>query len=481
MADDDTPNLRHQLSPFHRPMYQPYDPATGEGLTRPPPTAEEINDEYVAPGAAATHPVGVLFKADHETLADGMCRQARVCARALSDAGVPLMLLSIQHTVRHGALVYRAAGDAMLHPDVYAQVGLLRHTTVSNPAVVVYHTVITSAEALRGLMLPDFAAGAGTVADRVLSAAICYTPWERTTVDPEVIRFLNRVGQVWLQCDRNAQVFIEAGLDPERIRMVPNPYDPENLCATIPDRVPERPSGARFYTIGKWEPRKNHHGLIGAFLSEFTPEASANLTIKASHFGTWKDYPAPRESVMHWLNDETVRANGWTPELVGRRILIFEDFWTDDDIANLHARGNIYVSASHAEGWDYPAFDAKTADNVLVHVGFGGSEDYADATDHKVPWHLEPAHPTYGWEKNAGWAVPTLADLRAALRVAAANPVTTPRVRRVDLAEKYNARAIGVRMRDLVVELSRATNPELSQRLEEAIDDHTSEPEPAGV
>jgi hypothetical protein len=474
---NDEQRLRDQLAQFSKPMYSPYDPKTGEGLERPLPTDAEINDETVGPGGDSVHPYGVLLRADHETLADGMCRQARIFARGLADTGMPVMLVSVQHTVRHGEMTYHHAGDTMLHPDVYAQVGDLRNATISRPTVMVYNTILVSAEQMRALMLPDYARAAVGVADAVLARSVVYTPWERSTVDPEVIALLNRCGQVWLQCERNAKAFRDSGLNPELIRLVPNPYLADGPVAQLPARKPERRPGVRFYNIGKWEPRKNQHGLVGAFLCTFKPTDHAALTIKTSYFGAWEGYPPDgRKSVQQWLEDERVKAQGWTVDNIGTRLFVYDEFWRDEDITRLHERNNIYVSASHAEGWDYPSFDAKTADNLLVHVGFGGSEDYADPTDIKIPWTTTAVPKSYNWEKGAQWALPTHEDICKALREAAERELA-PRQMRKDFAERYAKETAGALLRDLLLELSRKTDPETAAKLEEAIREHQGQSE----
>lgn len=444
-------NLSEQLEQFNKPMYSPYDPETGEGLERPEPTPEELAEPYAAPGRQAERACGILFRADHETLEDGMCRQARLHATALARH-VPLLLTSVQHRVRHGDQSFSAAGDTMLHPEVFEQVKHLRHARISNILASIYHTTIRSAQSLRGLIIPDYARGTIGAADSILSRSIVYTPWERTTVDPEVVKILNRVGQLWLQCSRNAKTFEDAGVSADRIHLVPNAYDPSSPVAQIPTTHPEPPSGRRYYNIGKWEPRKNQHGLIGAFLSGFKPTDPVSLTIKTSYFGKWAGYQGPTESVRFWLDRPYVRAQGWTAENLGKRLVIYDRFFTEEQMTALHRLHNIYVSASHAEGWDYPAFDAKTAGNRLVYVPFSGAEDYADETDVAVEtrdeWEL--VHVGYHWEKNAAWAKVNNESLAAAMQ-AATRP--SRRTYRGDLAERYGVKACGARMHTLVSSL----------------------------
>lgn len=414
--------LNDQLKGYTGPVYTPYDPDTKEGLQRANPTDEEINDEYAAPGKPAEHPLGVLFKADHETLEDGMCRQARFHARALA-LGAPVTLVSINNRVRHGAQTHTHVGDDMLHPSVLAEVKELRARRIGRYALCVYHTVIDQVTALRRLLLPTHALATIGVADELLGRTIVYTPWERSTVHPDIVKLLNKCGQLWLQCSRNVAVFKDAGVKPELIRLVPNGFDPETPTAKIAETHPHMPEGRRYYNIGKWEPRKAQHELVGAFLHAHSPDDAASLIIKTSSYGIWKDYLGPKDSLKHWAAQEDVKAKGWSPETIAKRVLIYDRIFREDEMVKLHALNNIYVSAAHAEGWDYPAFDACAAGNRLVHVGFGGSEDYAGPHDERVEiLGTEPVPQAYGWEASAEWArydVKELADAMKRARLGA--------------------------------------------------------------
>jgi len=469
-GDPRAPTLADQLAQFGAPRFTPYDEEKGAGLeVRYEPSYSRVipDGEYAAPSAAATHEYGVLFRADHETFADGMCRQARAHASVLAQQ-VPLLLASINGKVRRpvfdedgtqiGVQTFSLAGDDMLEDEVFEEVGQLRRTSIRNYLAVMYHTVIRSAEQLRSLVLPEYTRAAIGAADRLLARTVIYTPWERSTVSPEIIEAVMQVGQMWLQCSRNVDAFVSAGLPKEKVRLIPPAFDPSGPVAQIPKTRTKVPSGKRFYNIGKWEPRKAQHELLGAFLMAFSPGDAASLTMKVSYFGEWDGYPSHRETLGVWLSDRAVRARGWTPENVARQVAIYDKQFTDGQMTKLHELHNIYVSASHAEGWDYPAFDAKTAGNRLVHVGFGGSEDYCDVTDVRVPFSLGPVDPQYGWEPDAQWADYRREDLVRALST------VTPRqgVETVtDFAAHYGAPVIGRQMFDALRHLILGAEPAL--------------------
>ena len=108
------------------------------------------------------------------------------------------------------------------------------------------------------------------------------------------------------------------------------------------------------------------------------------------------------------------------------------------------------MSSSHGEAWCLPAYEAKVAGNAMVHVPYGGTADFAAASDVAVPFRLGPVHTGYGWEPGARWADYHIADLSAALRAARA-PARYERP--VGFAERFSFDSVGREMARHVLEL----------------------------
>lgn len=426
------------------------------------PTEAELESHYVAPGESALLPVGIVYHGDWKTYADGMSRHVREQSLTLSQSGLPVWLQNF------GLF---AKLETELHPDVIEQVGHLRFTTMSEVAVAIHQMVLSSSQLLRSVVLP---AGARLSSiedeDRVYECTVVYTSWERDRVFPQIVEILNRCGQIWVPCEANRRAFEMSGVMPDKLYVMPYPYDPSTHPATkipVPRGREEVPDGKRFYNIGKWEPRKNQHGLIGAFLCAFTPKDRASLQVKTYGWGEWEGYPSLDQSMAQWASDERVRANGWTEEKMNRRVRIIADKVSEERITELHRTNNIYVSAAFGEAWDIPAFDAKCAGNRLVYVGFGGPEDYAQDDDVLIEHGMGPVHATYGWEPEAQWAAYSEEQLADALR--RAQPPTR-RTHPRDFYNRFSRSAVGPKMRAAMRELVNDVDETgtLWTRLEEA-------------
>lgn len=407
------------------------------------PTEEELGQEYSAPGDSAFLNTGITYCADWKTYADGMAKHARAQIRALASTGLPLRVESLGGS---GMML-----DDELHPEAF-EVLYLQNVSLSSTLISIKQLVLGSAEQLKNAVCRPSSLLDSEKVEMVYKSTIVYTSWERDTVGAQLVETLNKLGQVWVPCVRNYQTFIKSGVDAKIMRVVPYPFDPNDCKIAAPRGSEEVPKHRRYYNIGKWEPRKNQHRLLGAFLLAHTPRDLATLFIKTSPFGTsWANYPDPASSVAYWLNDPVVKSNGWNQEHLDRLVRIVDKKIPEEDLKAIHKRNNIYVSAAAGEAWDIPAFEAKCAGNRLVHVGFGGSEDYAEREDIQVKFKLGPVHPGYRWEPDARWAHYSAEGLASAMLQA---ELPARRVMPKTLAPRFSSAEVGRKMKQFVYELA---------------------------
>lgn len=389
-------------------------------------------------------PFGIVWRGPWERLETGLAQVARRMIVAIEAAGMPIRLPPAERL---------SMTDSSIDPDVLREIGALApipepwpppHLPADtkppvrlqgaparqlNRTLVSVHHVLPVAERLKGILYGSRLHDIDPEEyEKVHRYQVCMTVFERDRVDASTASYLAKFGRVWVPCIRNAQILRKAGV--ERVSVVPHPMPEDRRQALLKIRTERTWSGTfTFSSIGKWEPRKNQHMMLGAFLKEFGPGESVRLMLKTSAFSDLRRYPkGPKESLATWLDDADVRAKGWTSEKIRSRIAINTDSVSEEVILGLHALTHAYVNASHGEAWDLPAYDACVSGSRLIHTGFGGSEDYAPMNAIRVweeknvhPSHpdtsFERAHPDYLW--GAGqWAKVDEARLRAAMRQA---------------------------------------------------------------
>jgi glycosyltransferase involved in cell wall biosynthesis len=275
---------------------------------------------------------------------------------------------------------------------------------------------------------------------------VLYTVWERQSVSEKIIEPLRRAGQVWVACHDNAQMLERCGLDADKIRVVPMPFFEDDPLLALDGR--KRTAGVpRFYHIGKWEPRKQQHRILGAFLMAFSP-GEAKLWLKTSAYAPKLGYYArsPEESVHRWVKDPRVQQNGWDIERVNRDVYVMKKQLPEKQIRALHKLGDVYVTLSQGEGFDMPAFDSKLAGNLMVYTPSGGPQDFCGDSDVLVPKTADvPCHPFYRWEEEATYLDYQIEDAVEAMRQAASLVREGKRVRGTSLAD-YEAVHVGAEM-----------------------------------
>ncbi len=415
--------------------------------------ARNITENYFAPSVTAKHPYGVLYQGEFETPTDGTARAVRLHARALATTGVPLLLRSFSSVVVNAGGVIEPVYAAGLPPEVEFEVGHLLNTDIAEFRPVIKHVVIRSSEHLVQLLMPRGAIPLlNTVEEQIKlrtgieSNLIVYSVWERDRIDEGVARQLRRVKQCWVPCEQNRQLLIGAGVPEQNVHVVPHPYELGDIEKFCHRRAPAHHDGwRRFYSIGRWEPRKGFVRLVKAFLAAFTPDDKVTLTIKYSGSGEWQDYHTPAQTLADAVEIGTYRR--WSDAQINERIKLIGGRVKESQITRLHFENNIYVSASHGEAFNWAAFDAKRAGNALVYVPWGGVVDFAEASDIAVPHVMKPAHASYRWEHGAQWAdysTEALAEGLQRARIPEAFQAPT------SFGERFSIQAVGQKMRLLV-------------------------------
>lgn len=414
-----------------------------------------ITTNYFPDSVGAKHPHGVLYQGEYETPTDGTARAVRLHAKALASTGVPLLLRSFSNVVVSAQGVVEPVFVVGIPEEVRAEVGHLLGTDIAEFQPAIKHIVIRSSEHLRQILMPKGAIPLQhsniehqiAMRDGIYNNTIVYSVWERDTIDPGIAASLARVRQCWVPCEQNRQLLVGAGVPTERVHVVPHPYEPDDIERFCHRRLPHFHKGwKRFYSIGRWEPRKGFDALLGAFLLAFKPGDKASLTIKYSGNGHWSDYATPREA-LDIARSVCGGSNGWTREDIARHVEIIDRRLTPLEMATLHFEHNIYVSASHGEAWGLPAFDAKRAGNAMVYVPWGGIADFAQDSDIAVPFHMDAVPKSYAWEHGSKWASYRVEDLAEGLRRAALpDSFAAP----PSYQERFSLGAVGRQMRLLV-------------------------------
>ena len=397
-------------------------------------------------GTKAVNPEGIGFYAPWDEPFSGFPEHSRRNALALSGSGIPVHLRSMS------AKVYTAltGEEKRIHAQVKSLVDASIGTYVSQLYMFVPFDELLQMNASNAFLEP-----AELLAVNALK--IFYNVWERQSMPDSAVRVLNTIGQTWVACQDNKDMYLRSGVEEQRIRVVPMPYFEDDPLLKLAGRT-RKPGPPRFYHISKWEPRKEVRNIIGAFLMAFEP-GKAKLFLKINDLkAKIQDYPQGVEACMHeWVQHERVKTNNWTIPLINRDILIIKRMLPADQIVKFHEVGDCYVTLSRGEGFDMPAFDAKLASNMMIYTPSGGPQDFAEpGRDILVPkTGTVPAHPFYRWGKEATYIDYDLETAISAYQVAFDKIISGNSASKNTgyLEEGFSAKNVGARMRRNLEEL----------------------------
>jgi glycosyltransferase involved in cell wall biosynthesis len=352
---------------------------TGAG----PMTADE-------PSPGRSRPVRVAWEGDHETL-HSMALVNRALCRLLLDRGHDLGLLA-------GSRPYVTAAERLpLDPRLAARFG---RGPIGGPAQV--HV---------GHAWPP------RLDPPPQGRWVLMQPWEYGSLPRAWLPALRRVDEVWANSRSTRDCYLEAGVPPERVQVVPLGIDPAIFRPDVePLRLPPGP-GFRFLFVGGTIHRKGFDLLLMAYARAFRPGDGVGLVVK--------DVGA-----RSYYRGETAGAQVAEHRARGYPIEYLDDALDERELARLYAACDCLVLPYRGEGFGLPVVEAMACGLPAIVTGGGPALDYATgATAFLVParraefpecraGETETVGRPWLWEPDPD----SLVDL---LRWAVADPATT--------------------------------------------------------
>jgi len=243
------------------------------------------------------------------------------------------------------------------------------------------------------------------------NSLVIIQPWEFGSLPVGWVSAIRAVAaQAWVPTRWLAERYIESGIPPSLVRVVPNGVDtglyrPEGkrFCFAKPARF-------RFLFVGGTIWRKGIDGLIDTYLGSFGPKDDVCLVIKS--FGGTSFY---RNSNL----DARIRALADDPD--APKIELIEEELDEEAMAQLYRSCDVLIHPYRGEGFGLPVAEAMASGLPVVVTGAGATSDFVDAD---CGWLLGAARRPLGGVEGAGPAAgrgywylePNWSELRDLLR-----------------------------------------------------------------
>ena len=201
-------------------------------------------------------------------------------------------------------------------------------------------------------------------------------PWEYGLTPIHSVRVMQaELDEVWVPSAFNRDVHIRSGVDPDKIRVIPNGvdtkiYTPEGPCFELATE-----KTFKFLYVGGTVPRKGFDILLKAYSEAFTAEDDVCLVVK--DFGS-KAWYAATSLLSQAKKNQGDSAN---PE-----ILILEDNnLSDDALASLYRACDVYVHPYRGEGFGMGILEAMSCGLPAVVPSTGPAPEFCPLA---CAWHL---------------------------------------------------------------------------------------------
>lgn len=174
---------------------------------------------------------------------------------------------------------------------------------------------------------------------------IGHTVWEADVLPERWHREMDMVDEFWVPTEWNRDVFAATFHRP--VHVVPHVVD-----TTVPGVLPLDIDENTFVVecVAAWDWRKRPDRTVQAYLEAFSADDDVVLVLKTTPepVSWWAPYERPAVAVTRM----SARYREPAP------VVVITETWTPAEMAALHARADVFVSLTAAEGWGLGAFDA---------------------------------------------------------------------------------------------------------------------------
>ncbi len=197
---------------------------------------------------------------------------------------------------------------------------------------------------------------------------IVIQPWEYGALPSEWILKINQsVDEVWAPSNFVRQLYIESGVDPSRVHVVPNGVNPDFYKPGLPHLPLPIDKKFKFLFVGGTIPRKGADILLRAYQSAFDAKDDVLLVIK--DMGTQTAYKGQGIG-------QRIQEASRNPE--SPAIFYLDQDLSDKAMAELYNACDCLVHPYRGEGFALPVLEAMSCGLPVIVTYGGATDDFVD-------------------------------------------------------------------------------------------------------
>ena len=225
----------------------------------------------------------------------------------------------------------------------------------------------------------------------------------------------NQMDAVWVPSRFNVETFAGAGVQRDKLRVVPGAIDIAPYNPSCPRLQIDGARGFNFLAVFDWTLRKGWDVLLRAFVEEFRAAEDVALILK-THSSLGYTGAQMLNVIASYISDTLKRDLNHIPDVVLQDANV-----PDARMPNLYRAADCYVMPSRGEGWGRPYMEAMAMSLPVIATGWSGQTEFMNTEnsyvlDYEVVDVPEPAYretPTYRGHR---WAEPSVVHLRQLMR-----------------------------------------------------------------
>jgi glycosyltransferase involved in cell wall biosynthesis/tetratricopeptide (TPR) repeat protein len=251
-------------------------------------------------------------------------------------------------------------------------------------------------------------------------AWVLIQPWEYGILPADWVTQCERVAEIWTYSSYVRRVYIDSGIPPHKIHVVPLGIDPARFHPAVEPTALATQKRFKFLFVGGAIHRKGPDLLLQAFLHMFTAGDDVCLVIK--DFGGATVYAG--QTIADQISEAQRQPNA--PE-----ILHLTDEWPVEALPGLYTACDCLVHPYRGEGFALPVLEAMACGLPVIVTGGGATDDFAtDDHAYRLPSLRKPLSESVGGMKlvSTGWLLePSIEALKEQMRWVWENPVEARR------------------------------------------------------
>jgi glycosyltransferase involved in cell wall biosynthesis len=254
------------------------------------------------------------------------------------------------------------------------------------------------------------------------SRRVLRTMFETDRIPGSWVDACNGADEVWVPTEHNLESFACAGVERERLAVVPEPFELDRLHRDAPALEIPGAHGTVFLAAFDFSLRKGWDLLIDAWCAAFAAHDDVTLVLKV-----WSTTRGMEAGAIHAAIVARIAACGLDPGAVPD-IVVIDDLLGAEAMAGLYAACDVVVAPTRGEGWGRPVLEAMALGRPAIATAWSGPAAFVDeAVGWPLGFRLVPVPPEAVAEVPAyaghRWAEPDAGDLIRALRDAHADPL----------------------------------------------------------